>query len=374
MASISKRGNSYSVRWRDPDGTSRRRKAPTHTVACQLKREIENATALGRRWEPGETRGVPGLTGKTGWIKKYLDDQRRLWAPQTFRVREVELSVFESWLINRIRRTHIHVSFLNRDLIRDFWTHCVEDRRVSPHSATQYARHIEHMWRWIEDEAAEHGWEIPRFRKLRFREVERPKIAAPTWAQMDNCIAHARRENWRRLLTLLRFTGLRGKSQAMHLLWDDVDLEAATLRLRPELGKSKQERRGRTIAISPHLATEMAGWGRREGYLIPWAKQRCVIQEVANGYWRASGAPSEVWRQPLHSFRHGVISGLYAIGAHPEGIKAMVGHTRGTTGDVYAGAASDLSLTRLVVDKIPPICRPPIQLDAERLPGRREVG
>ncbi|MBT3219584.1 MAG: hypothetical protein HN348_10880, partial [Proteobacteria bacterium] len=77
---------------------------------------------------------------------------------------------------------------------------------------------------------------------------------------------------------------------------------------------------------------------------------------------------------PLHSFRHGVISGLYAIGAHPEGIKAMVGHTRGTTGDVYAGAASDLSLTRLVVDKIPPICRPPIQLDAERLPGRREVG
>ncbi|MEL6185073.1 MAG: hypothetical protein AAFU79_10650 [Myxococcota bacterium] len=45
----------------------------------------------------------------------------------------------------------------------------------------------------------------------------------------------------------------------------DFDLDAGTLKVRGELGKLADEKRGRIVPVSPHLVDYLAGPGRREG-------------------------------------------------------------------------------------------------------------
>ncbi len=61
MASIEKRRNRFRVRWRDPDGRFRCRSCPTHRSAEELRLEVEEAAASGRRWTPHRAVSVPPL-------------------------------------------------------------------------------------------------------------------------------------------------------------------------------------------------------------------------------------------------------------------------------------------------------------------------
>jgi integrase len=63
----------------------------------------------------------------------------------------------------------------------------------------------------------------------------------------------------RRLYFLLRCTGLR-VGKALELRWDDLRFEQGIAEIRPELGKSKQERRGPWIPLAQVLVAELAGW------------------------------------------------------------------------------------------------------------------
>ena len=82
---------------------------------------------------------------------------------------------------------------------------------------------------------------------------------------MDACLDEL--NGWQRQLGIvLRFTGLRVQ-QAMGLTWDDVDLDRRLLRVRPELGKSDQEQRGRIMPVSEHLTDLLAAFDRHEE---PW--------------------------------------------------------------------------------------------------------
>jgi integrase len=159
-------------------------------------------------------------------------------------------------------------------------------------------------------------------------------------------------------MIVMRFTGLR-KQQVMRLTWDDVDMENALLTVRPELGKSKQERRGRVVPISAHLVTELAGWGVREGFLVKTrGEARRIDNPALHRAWRESGAPPEIWRQPCHAFRKGLISNLVGQGVAEHLVKALVGHARGVTGDVYTDTAAIMGVMREAVAKIPPIGAP----------------
>lgn len=58
MATIERRGDGWRVRWRDPDGTGRSQQCPTARSAREVKLAVEEAAALGRRWDPGRAVGV----------------------------------------------------------------------------------------------------------------------------------------------------------------------------------------------------------------------------------------------------------------------------------------------------------------------------
>ena len=80
MASIDKRNGGWRVRWRDPDGRPRSRQCPTKAAAKRLKNEVEDAVALGRRWEPRDARPEPDLRLL---LKDYAEECARVLKPNT---------------------------------------------------------------------------------------------------------------------------------------------------------------------------------------------------------------------------------------------------------------------------------------------------
>ena len=176
---------------------------------------------------------------------------------------------------------------------------------------------------------------------------------APTWAEMDLCIAHAPDEWLHRHLVLLRFLGLR-ETQALQLEWSDVDMDAAIILIRGELGKSKQEKQGRALPMSPHLVAELAGWGRREGLLLGREAPNTAWRHRATcEAWEMCGGSEDIWRgQPHHAFRKGFRSELVRAGGHTDAIEYYCGRSVGTRADYTDPRA--LPLLELVA-LVPPI-------------------
>ncbi len=199
---------------------------------------------------------------------------------------------------------------------------------------------VEQAWRWWSEHDDFSALAGPT-KTLAMKAPPSRKTMAPTWEEMAACIEAC--TGWHKhLATLLYGLGLRSSSQAMQLTWADVDMERATITVRPELGKTDSEATGRVIPIAPWLVDVLAGWGTRDGFLVkrPFRGDRLRAArsvEMANA-WEWAGVRVEVWQgQPHHAFRKGFVSGLKRAGADDEAVEYLVGHSLGLRG-VYTDA------------------------------------
>ena len=134
------------------------------------------------------------------------------------------------------------------------------------------------------------------------------------------------------------------------LEWRDLDLARARLTIRPELGKSRQEKTGGVVPISAHLVDAAAGWGRREGLLIETTGDARRIDYAAfRRAWELAGVPQ---RQPFHPLRKAFASELRRQGVQTDVIARLVGHAQGTTADVYLDPYAMAEEMRAAVDLI----------------------
>jgi integrase len=378
MASISKRGKKYIVRWRDPDGIQRTRTVPDYETAKALVRDTERVNALGKRWEPEDATALPSLieirgdVATGGLFHDFLGVARGLYAPGTVRHYDRALREFLVYLerLNPKRRA-LTVDLLTRDVVQSWFGELRE--RLSVSSARLLVGAVYAAWDWAED-SDKYGEYVARPRRFDMPTPTTTPASAPSWEEMDRCIAaartlaeteetpHGRRGYaWRaRLLVLLRFTGLRVDEQAMQLLWSDVDLDAREITIRGELGKSARERLGRVIPISAHLASELAGWGTREGYLLaPWRTDRHSTSAHVDRCWRAATVPEKVWGaaggrargSAHHAFRRGFKTGLARLGVPAHVRDYLVGHHRGVD-DHYLDSMQE---AREAVGMLPPL-------------------
>ncbi len=352
MASIDKRRDGFRVRWRDIRGNARSRQCPDKKTAKQVQREIERCIARGEDWSPDRRRSAPLLVGPKGWLSLYLADRTRVWSASTKKTRTYVLSAFVAWLTQREHRSTFGAEVFSRSVLVDYWNHLVEVDRLKANTANNYLHWILQWWRWAFDDE-EWGDLVPRPRTIDLTTEPRPNRPAPYWSEMDAAISAVRHDHWRKLLWVLRCTGLRVE-QSMALRWDDVDLDRGVLHVRPELGKSRQERRGRYITLAPVLIREIAGWGARTGYVIPWYEKRSAGHVVIAGIWTRAGVRQDAWQgRPFHSFRHGLISSLTRDGAPRDAIRCLVGHSSETLGDVYTDPTASIALSRAAADLIP---------------------
>lgn len=360
MASVhtDKRGKPY-VSWRElaPPKRQHVRYCPTVAVARELCREIRRVHALGQEWWPaGDPRaatvaGAPPLILRD-LLERYVEESGQLRARATAVARARRLDVFQRFA----DEVGVGVSGLSRELLVRF----VGWLRARPTVKTEstihkYVRGVEHWWRW----AADADDRVPPPKRLELTPAPRSETRAPTWAQMDAAIAacldetpsvggggHAPNVPLYRLMVVLRCTGLRVQ-QAMALEWSDVDLRNKTLTVRPELGKTPQERAGRTVPLAPPLVKALRAWRAEEDagrWVVPsnrsGATPRLARQRDAVRAWQRSGVPAEVWRgQSFHAFRKGFVSGLGEAGVARETVDYLVGHTLAVHGR-YAAAWS----------------------------------
>jgi len=283
----------------------------------------------------------------------------RLHQPATVHRHACSLEIFRRWLRARLGAARIlDLSLLSKALLAEFYAYLIgsglHGRLRRPASAQKILATVERWWAWAYNEDVYAGL-VPQPRRLPVAQEPRTPTAAPTWEEMDRCIVQCR--GWQRQLAiLLRFTGLRVQ-QAMQLRWDDFDLQVCRLRIRGELGKTPDERKGRIIPVSRHLAAEMATWGPHDGLVIKSSrKQDGPRAHEARGRdmaraWKRAGVRPEVWKQrPHHAFRKGLVSGLKRLGADDEAVEFLVGHTLGIRGIYTDPEALPLQAT---VDVIP---------------------
>ena len=256
-------------------------------------------------------------------------------------------------------------SLLTRSLLAEWHTALKHDglhgRPRQDATRRKLVEVVQLAWTWLYDND-ESGAAIPPPRKIRMAREPAAPTVAPTWAEMDACIAAL--QSWQRdLAVLLRFTGLRVQ-QAMYLTWDDLDLRARCLRVRGELGKSPQERRGRVLPVSAHLADELVRWPVGDE---PWLvlssrhrggdRERMARARDLRRAWRRAGVREEAWRgRPHHSFRKGFVSELRRAGADADAVEFLVGHSLGLRGIYTDPTALPL---RAAVDLIPPVATQP---------------
>lgn len=338
MAWIEERGEAWVVRWRDGGRGSaeHQRTFREEWKAQKLLAEIRDAEERGQLFEPGRS----GEASRLSLIlREYVLDVQRRRRPGTALLYAQVLQLFGRWAgdvpapeafsFQRLSDYHAHLAApeTGRHL-----------HRRGPETIRKHVAIVEGVWKWAWQRQARgtyHG--VPQPDSLELERQPAPHKLAPTWAQMDATIESA--DGWLRdLLFVLRCTGLR-VSQALGLRWEDLHLddEVPWLHFRGELGKSRQERRGREIPIAPVLARELAGWGRREGFVVPCGRTRREARaRDADRAWARAGVPSNVWKGcGHHAFRAGFETGLKRLGADDEAVEFLVGHALGDVRSRY---------------------------------------
>lgn len=354
MASIRKRGRKYQIRYRTLEGVETSVSAPDHATAKRLKAEIDRCEALGVEWSrPGNDADQPSLAQV---FQAYLDEEARRLAPATLRVYTLWLTDFLDHLRAQKPRGRLCPSMLTSEALGGFFDSLTT---YSPSSAAKVVRRVTGVWEWAFRRNRRFGNSIPLPEAISLpetRTVLRPW--APSWALADQLIetAWGMGAPWYGdLMAVQRYTGLRC-SQVMRLRVSDFDLDALRLHIRPALGKTRAERKGRLIPISPHLAELVESWGRT-GYLIDCgrAKSRKVRNESLRLRWERVGVKGADLRQPTHALRKMVVSELRKAGADETAIKHLVGHRLDITGDVYTTSQALMPLMEQAVSLIPKI-------------------
>ncbi len=128
------------------------------------------------------------------------------------------------------------------------------------------------------------------------------------------------------------------------------------IRIRPELGKTKQERRGRTVPVAPvvlpTLRRLVAGKKsedplfERTGRINNYTLNNIVRRSIARGVRPEVFASLERRnKRKTHYFRAGFISGIQQLGASKKAAQRLVGHQAVDTAD---GAYDPATLQMLI--------------------------
>ena len=334
MASIDKRRpGAWRVMWRDLAGKQRSRTCRTRRLAKRLRADVEECLTLGRDWSPDILSDAAVTLDQV--VEAFLEHRSLRLRPSTMRRYREHLKLFQRFLGSRFAGRLVTPDLLSRPLLEAFYTwllvpeNGLHGRQRSPDTARKVTEVAQLVWAWADDSER---WpdDIPRPRTIEMVRTQPKVVVAPSWDEMDQCIRVC--DGWiRKLAVILRYTGLR-VGETMHLVWSDVDLETALLTIRPEIDKSK---RGRVIPLSPHLVEELAGFGVRQGYVVPetgrgGARDRQAVSKYMADRWRKAGVRVEAYRgDPHHAYRKGFKSGMLALGAHPDALDYLQGHKLG---------------------------------------------
>ena len=351
MASIrTLKSGRHQVRWRDSKGKETSSVFSTRREAERFRRDVEVIRARGE--DPRHGRDAPAacIMEMTAAHIEWCETVRE-YAPSTGRIRYYSLKNLQRFLRTIRPRGRLWPELLDAENIERFYVWLRQSRKISAMTAQQEVGHVVKFWRWCHTH--------PRFSSS-MSPPHRPEFAAsmpvlrpysPRWSDCDAAISKAD-GYFRRLMVICRFTGLRVR-QAQALMWEDVNLEHAMLTVRS--GKTAREKRGRVAPMAPALVAELAGWGVRTGDVVadPVPDRSRPPYAQLHRAWR--DGTGDVPPQPTHAFRRCFMGELRRASVQLDIVQFLVGHARGTAGDIYMDASAVMDEARRAVELIPPI-------------------
>lgn len=344
----------WQARVRDYNGQVWSIVCDTKDEAQRIEAEMRACRRAGQSWVHPRDRQAVQVAKLRDLAEVFMRAQMSRLARRTLIRYAAELEAFVSWAEEQGRGA---VADLSRALLRTWWQAYAERTGSRPQTINKVVGTVEVFWRWLDEHDDEHPCDVPKPRRLEMPRTFLPPVIAPTWGEMDDALSELDRVEWaRRAGWILRFSGAR-IGEVLALSWDDVDIEAGWLMIRPEVAKGGYS--SRLVPLSRFLTAELRRWTRDDDRLIGPVhadihntSRPARVFETA---WRRAGVREGAWkRQATRAFRKGVQSGLLALGAHPDAVKLLVGHSMGEARRHYIDPEIAIPL-RKVVDMIPAV-------------------
>ena len=334
MASITKRGTKWMVRWRDSFGVQYTRTCPTKKSADTLRLQVEVEQAHGRDWRP-EVDNPCEVIDLEGVLTAFIEHRSLRLRGTTLRRYGENLDLFVRFLRVGQPDGTLTPALLSRARLESYYAWLVRPENGLHGSAREAdtARKIVEVaqlaWKWADGSERWPG-EIPSPRSIEMVRTAPKAVVAPTFVEMAACVQAC--TGWqRKLATFLYYTGLR-VGETMLLEWRDLDVAAARLTIRPEISKTNK---GRIIPLSPLLIEEVSAWGIRTGYILPSGRQggsrerQARARDMKRAWVRAGVREAAFDHDPHHAFRKGFKSGMLALGVAPDAVDFLQGHELG---------------------------------------------
>ena len=386
-----KGGAGYRVRWRERKGekdgrctwSGRSRTVSSRQAAIELRAIVLRALETqGRYVDPvTEAAAKPVAVDPEDAALTYL--QERLSDGSSLNSLRRWKYALVQWFTTVRRQTGVakgdalEIGIFSRERIAKAKAEWAEGG-LAPNTIKANTTTIVDLWMWMADDPDKWAG-VPRpptRRKGLIPQAPPPVPApAPTLDEVDALIRELARDG-RRNVTLRacivgRFTGLR-IHQILDIRRSDLDVDRLTLYVRS--GKTRRDKVGRTIPVSPHLVAALEDVLDREGdqllvkrvhtqaktdrLHVPYA---CIHeawqQTVEDGLVRAEVVtiPGRRNKKPFHALRAAFMAALSKAGVQATYIERLVGHEGSVASRHYIDDASVEEMTRAAVNKLPPI-------------------
>lgn len=341
MASVTKQGRTWTVRYRNKgDKNPRRYSLPTGSGKREAEkkcRTIQAAIDDTGSWAPATTPPATLDAAVDLYIaaRRLGNRQRPAAKPSTLRMYDVVLrKILLPFL--RGRSQHAALRDLNTKKVGALLDDC-HRKKCSPRTLVVYRSIVGGLWKWARAEFPDHV--VP----VDLPVVARPpikEVIAPTYDQIDRMLLGLpeRCRVVRRTVIIQRFTGLR-ISQAARLRWRDLlssfEEKGPALHIHKGLGKSLREAEmNRRVPVHSELRRLMLEWRLADGRPaadapIVGGKLPGSARETLGNAWRRAGVADEKWSgHPSHVLRKRFVTTLEVGRVRERVIDYLIGHAR----------------------------------------------
>lgn len=340
------KGSRYLVRWRDSAGTQH-----TKVFAKLQDAKKHRASAIANKEQEAERAAGKGIT--VGDVADTYVSQHPHWRESTRSTQVARLVGIREAL------GHMDVQAVKTSDVKRFMAQLHREGRAAK---TQEA--IRALLRAVFQTAVDDGLisrnPVAAVKVIRDNRTAEEKDARLTDDQLASISKHLRSDEWRRFLTFILGTGMRG-GEAAGLTWDRVDFLHKRIRVdrqlvsanygEPILGEPKTKNSTRWVPMRPGIAEVL----HAQQVAHPVTPLGLVWVTETNAPM-GRGVRSEAWRQATrgldlppaakgwHAVRHTTGSRLLDSDAAPiTAVAAMMGHTVQELTNTYAHADVDFT-------------------------------